>query len=204
MGHLCLLRSRTSHPPDSGDSEHPLTSEIDVPSHSSYFSQRKPRRPRRSATLPFQERIWKGTITYPLYLPTDRPPLPAPQPRTFAILETLPGMNPWDLGSRWMNFKAVMGNQLHDWLLPVRHSPCCDHTSTVSQYPLGPDFQELLIEAGLAPRPASNSPREVCARHFFSQCHFSPATTKAEAGRWLAKWRTARWLDERKGSQKNA
>ena len=99
-------------------------------------------------------------MTFPLHLPSDRPPLPAPQPRTFAILQTLPGMNVWDLGSSWQNFKAVFGSELHDWLLPLKHSPCCDHSLDVSQYPLGPDFEELLIEAGFAPRPTSRPPSE--------------------------------------------
>lgn len=138
-----------------GASDPPLTSDIDDPSHSSYFSNINPsRRPRRSSVLPYQDHIWRGTITYPLHLPMDRPPLPAPQPRTFAILETLPGMNPWDVGAPYPNFKAVFGQKLHDWLLPVKHSPCCDHSSLVSIYPLGPDFEELLVEAGLAYRPS--------------------------------------------------
>ncbi|KAK3050702.1 Palmitoyltransferase pfa5 [Extremus antarcticus] len=154
------LRGDTS-PSRSGDSELPLNSDLNDPSHSTYFTNlQTPRPPRRSSVLPFQERVWKGTVTYPVYLPTDRPPLPAAQPRTFAILETLPGMNPWDLGTSYSNFKAVFGDSLHDWLLPIRHSPCCDHSSLVSQYPLGPDFEELLIEAGLAPRPKHFYPRE--------------------------------------------
>ena len=148
-------------PTRSGDSDRPLTSDIDDPAHSTYFSNLYTARPRRSSsTLPYQNRIWRGTISYPLHLPTDRPPLPAPQPRIFAILETLPGMNPWDLGSPLLNFKAVFGEHLYDWLLPIKHSPCCDHFSEVSQYPLGPDFEELLIEAGLEERPSNFPPRE--------------------------------------------
>ena len=154
------LRTDVS-PSRSGDSERPLTSDINDPSHSTYFSNLQAHRPpRRSSALPFQDRVWKGTVTYPLHLPTDRPPLPAPHPKTFAILETLPGMNLWDLGSSYLNFKAVFGESLHDWLLPVKHSPCCDHSSLVSQYPLGPDFEELLVESGLAPRPSSLPPRQ--------------------------------------------
>lgn len=154
------LRSEIS-PSGSGESGRPLTSEIDDPSHSTYFSNlHTPRPRRRESVLPHQDKIWKGTVSYPLHLPSDRPPLPAPHPRTFAILETLPGMNVWDLGSSWQNFKAVFGSELHDWLLPIKHSPCCDHSSEVSQFPLGPDFEELLIEAGLVPRPASRAPSE--------------------------------------------
>lgn len=154
------LRSDIS-PSGSNESGRPLTSEIDDPSHSTYFSNlHTPRPRRRESVLPLQDRIWKGTVTYPIHLPSDRPPLPAPNPRTFAILETLPGMNVWDLGSSWLNFKSVFGNELHDWLLPIKHSPCCDHSSAVSHYPLGPDFEELLVEAGLAKRPSSLPPSE--------------------------------------------
>jgi len=148
-------------PTRSGDSQRPLTSDIDDPSHSSYFTSSNSRRHRRqSPVLPYQSQIWRGTVTYPLYFPTDRPPLPAPEFRTFAILETLPGMNIWDLGSSFENFCAVFGHRLHDWILPLKHSPCCDHSSLISQYPLGPDFEELLIEAGLEARPADLPPRE--------------------------------------------
>ena len=148
-------------PSGSGDSGQPLTSELDDPSHSTYFSNLHNPRPRRKeSVLPLQDQIWKGAVTYPIHLPSDRPPLPAPHPRTFAILQTLPGMNVWDLGSSWQNFKSVFGPELHDWLLPVKHSPCCDHSSDVSQFPLGPDFEELLIEAGLTPRPSSLPPSE--------------------------------------------
>ncbi|KAK6392327.1 hypothetical protein LTR65_003783 [Meristemomyces frigidus] len=139
-------------PSRSGDSERPLTSEIDDPSHSSYFNNEGRHWPLRKLA---RSAHWKGTVTYPLEgtLPTDQPPLPAPEPRTFAILETWPGMNPWDLGTPWRNLTAVLGTQLHNWLLPIRHSPCCDHSSAVSFYPLGPQFEELLEDVGLVQPP---------------------------------------------------
>lgn len=139
-------------------SQEPLTSDLDDPSHARYFSNMNLTRPLRR---PSRSQHWRGTVTYPLYLPTDRPPLPAPTPRTFAILETWPGMNPWDLGSPWRNFKAVMGTHAHDWILPFKHSPCCDHSSCVSWYPLGPQFEAFLDEVGLVnpPRPPSRRER---------------------------------------------
>lgn len=141
-----ISRSRS----DGGTSstERPLTSDLDDPSHLNYFNNERIGRPPR----PSQSKHWKGTITYPLTLPTDRPPIPAPSPRTFAILETWPGCNPWDLGSPWLNFKAVFGEVLHQWVLPIGFSPCCNHAPMVSFYPLGPDFEELLEEAGLVQR----------------------------------------------------
>lgn len=92
---------------------------------------------------------WRGTITYPLALPADRPPLPAPIPRTFAVLELPAGLNPWNLGSRWENFKAVLGEKPHHWISPFHYSPCCDHSSMSSYYALGPGFASHLKAIGL-------------------------------------------------------
>jgi len=142
-------------PSRSHKDDEPLTSEIDDPSHVNYFSNVHVNRPLRR---PCRSENWRGTVTYPLNLPTDRPPLPAPSPRTFAILETPPGMNPWDLGTPWRNFTAVMGPKLHNWLLPIGHSPCCDHTSRISWYPLGPQFERFLVEAGLVQQQPPSKP----------------------------------------------
>ncbi|KAI5867660.1 zf-DHHC-domain-containing protein [Durotheca rogersii] len=56
--------------------------------------------------------------------------------RTFAILKTEPGENPWDLGA-WQNWQAVMGVRVLDWFLPFRRSPCVNHESHASFYPMG-------------------------------------------------------------------
>lgn len=91
------------------------------------------------------------TVTYPLPRPAGLTQGPDGQPlaprdaqarRTFAILRTQPGENPWDLGP-WRNFKSVMGNNILEWLLPIRHSPCCNHESPVSEYEFGPVIQDL-------------------------------------------------------------
>ena len=81
------------------------------------------------------------TISYPL-----QPPQLVPQQeanprdqlatRKFAILRTKPRENPWDLGIR-RNWESVMGDSVLEWLLPLRRSPCCNHESMVSDYPLG-------------------------------------------------------------------
>ncbi|GIZ45717.1 hypothetical protein CKM354_000887200 [Cercospora kikuchii] len=161
-----LSQSQADRMSDEG-SERPLTSELDDPAHMNYF-QRQNRRPsaakRHSISHsppapPLQlppSKLFKGTITYPLQLPTNRPPIPAPEPRTFAILETPRGLNPWDLGSTYHNFLAVFGKFPLDWFLPIKHSPCCDHTSRISEYPLGPEFEVLLSDAGLV-RPATTT-----------------------------------------------
>jgi palmitoyltransferase len=64
--------------------------------------------------------------------------------RTFAILPMLQaGENPWDLGTRLLNFKTVMGTNLLDWFLPIRRSPCCNHEDAQSQYAMGPGVELL-------------------------------------------------------------
>ncbi|KAI0203293.1 DHHC palmitoyltransferase-domain-containing protein [Astrocystis sublimbata] len=69
--------------------------------------------------------------------------------RTFAILSTYPGENPWDLGY-WRNFKMVMGTNPVDWLLPIRHSPCTNHESSESLYPMDAFLDRLRSRFGLA------------------------------------------------------
>lgn len=91
------------------------------------------------------------TITYPLARPAGLTRGPNGQPlaprddlarRTFAVLRTDKGENPWDLGA-WRNFKTVMGNNALEWLLPIRHSPCCNHDSPKGDYEFGPLIPEL-------------------------------------------------------------
>ncbi|KAF4969740.1 hypothetical protein FSARC_3083 [Fusarium sarcochroum] len=121
------------------------------------------------------------TITYPLSLPT------APEPahlndngqvdsaapgatnpmsardeqakRTFAILKTEPGENPWHVGHR-NNFKTIMGNSFIEWLLPIRHSPCSRHDSMISDYEFGPLVEELKRRYGLAGGEAEKAATE--------------------------------------------
>ncbi|KAI1140768.1 zf-DHHC-domain-containing protein [Hypoxylon sp. FL0543] len=68
--------------------------------------------------------------------------------RTFAILKTEPGENPWDLGI-WRNWQTVMGNNVLDWFLPVRRSPCVNHDSHDSFYPMGPVLADVLARYDL-------------------------------------------------------
>ena len=69
--------------------------------------------------------------------------------RTFAILETDPGANPFDLGY-FGNFKQVMGNNLFDWLIPLRPSPLTDHSDPTSFYKVGRVLPRLKRHAGIA------------------------------------------------------
>ncbi len=72
--------------------------------------------------------------------------------RTFAILQMLQaGENPWDLGSRILNFKTVMGSNLLDWFLPLQRSPCCNHEDGESQFALGPSVELLKSSVGFIP-----------------------------------------------------
>jgi palmitoyltransferase len=69
--------------------------------------------------------------------------------RTFAILQTQSGENPWHVGYR-KNFKSVMGQTIFEWLLPLRHSPCTRHDNMVSDYEFGPLVEQLKRRYGLA------------------------------------------------------
>lgn len=64
---------------------------------------------------------------------------PAPEHK-FAIVKTEMGDNPWDTGSPLENFKSVMGDNLPDWFLPLKLSPCCAYTG---EYPVGPVVDKL-------------------------------------------------------------
>lgn len=80
------------------------------------------------------------------------PPLRTPshyiEPRTFAILSTRQGENPFDLGP-FENIQQVMGYTLLDWLLPIRSSPCANHTSSVSAFKMNDIVERLQEEVGL-------------------------------------------------------
>ena len=71
--------------------------------------------------------------------------------RTFAILETPAGFNPWDCGAL-RNIKEVMGNHIVDWFLPFKRSPCAEHNSDESMFRLGRQVETLKQEAGLVPK----------------------------------------------------
>lgn len=75
----------------------------------------------------------------------------------FAILQTLPGENPFDLGSPLKNIQQVMGFSLLEWLLPIKQSPCADHSSNESAFALGPVVTRLKKEAGLEVSTESES-----------------------------------------------
>jgi palmitoyltransferase len=72
-----------------------------------------------------------------------------PELRTFAILETEPGANPFDVGA-YDNFRQVMGHHLWDWLFPLRLSPQVDHTDPTCMYKVGPLVARLKRKAGIA------------------------------------------------------
>ena len=73
---------------------------------------------------------------------------PSPEVRTFAILYTKPGENPFDLGP-YKNFVSVMGDYWYDWLLPIKYSPCCNHDRQESEFAMGPVVQRMRREAGI-------------------------------------------------------
>ena len=70
--------------------------------------------------------------------------------RTFAVLRMPePGSNPWNLGSMLLNWETVMGDCVIDWFLPIKRSPCCDHSGE-SHFRVGPSVEHLRSVYGFA------------------------------------------------------
>ena len=108
------------------------------------FAIYMPHPPPPQTIAPFQ------TITYPIVSASqDHLRASMPASRTFAILHTRAGENPWDLGY-YENFCLVMGRTPLDWVLPLRYSPLCDHSLGESDFPLGPVIRRMKEEAGIA------------------------------------------------------
>ncbi|KAL4877514.1 zf-DHHC-domain-containing protein [Aspergillus karnatakaensis] len=130
------------------------------------------------------------TITYPLPpipLPPppvpshpaagegDQPPLPPPntsilplapgEQHVFAILQTLPGENPFDLGSPLKNLQQVLGHSITEWFLPIKRSPCAEHSSHQSEFAMGPVVSRLKTEAGLDFTPSSGNRQTATEGH---------------------------------------
>ncbi|OAL39549.1 hypothetical protein AYO20_00946 [Fonsecaea nubica] len=74
--------------------------------------------------------------------------------RVFAILESPPGGNPFDIGAGG-NFREVMGYRVFDWLFPLRASPLLDHSDPVSMYKLGSVVESMKRGAGIGEGAAS-------------------------------------------------
>ncbi|PWY90882.1 zf-DHHC-domain-containing protein [Aspergillus heteromorphus CBS 117.55] len=96
------------------------------------------------------------TITYPLPPAPLNPEAageyqPPGEQHVFAILQTLPGENPFDLGSSFRNLQQVLGYSVLDWFLPLKQSPCAERKNTESFFELGPVVSRLKKEAGLNP-----------------------------------------------------
>lgn len=112
-----------------------------------------------------------ATISYPLAPTptlTPTPPSqetqnktpPSNQRHVFAILQTQPGENPFDLGSWTKNLQQVMGFSVAEWLLPFKQSPCANHSSLESAFALGPVVERLKRDAGLEPGPVPEEEEE--------------------------------------------
>ncbi|RDW72477.1 uncharacterized protein DSM5745_07649 [Aspergillus mulundensis] len=91
----------------------------------------------------------------PQHAPPPPPPPPPPadpsEQHVFAILQTLPGENPFALGSPLKNLQQILGHSIIDWLLPIKRSPCVDHSNAESEFAMGPVVTRLKKEAGLEP-----------------------------------------------------
>ena len=90
------------------------------------------------------------TITFSTAPNTENSQALSNATKTFAILHSKPGENPWDLGP-YENLRSVMGEHWLDWFLPIKYSPCCDHERYDSQFAVGPVVQRMTKEAGITP-----------------------------------------------------
>ncbi|KAI0542655.1 DHHC palmitoyltransferase-domain-containing protein [Xylaria digitata] len=88
--------------------------------------------------------------------------------RTFAILGTEPGENPWDLGP-WRNWQSIMGTNPLDWVLPIHHSPCANHESLESLYDMDRMLNQLRNRYGLPTGPPSDESTIMQMRDLQSQ-----------------------------------
>ncbi|KAI1080519.1 zf-DHHC-domain-containing protein [Whalleya microplaca] len=80
--------------------------------------------------------------------------------RTFAILRTEPGENPWDIGLG-RNWQSVMGSNAFDWFLPFRKSPCVNHESHESFYPMDRVLENVRARYGLPSLTNDNAALEM-------------------------------------------
>ncbi|KAL8736386.1 MAG: hypothetical protein Q9181_002438 [Wetmoreana brouardii] len=102
--------------------------------------------------------------------PTSTPPPPQQQQqpvaplRTFAILHSRPGENPWDLGYT-RNFISVMGEHWYDWFLPLRHPPSARHDRLDCEFETGPVVERMKREAGIIPPSDMPEMEEKPRRH---------------------------------------
>lgn len=80
--------------------------------------------------------------------------------RTFAIVKTEMGENPWDLGY-YDNWVSVMGDTIWQWLLPIKESPCCRAENNISFYELGPNYHAVRSRYGLPDLPANEASLEM-------------------------------------------
>ncbi|KAL8667556.1 MAG: hypothetical protein Q9168_007230 [Polycauliona sp. 1 TL-2023] len=84
--------------------------------------------------------------------------------RTFAILHSKPGENPWDLGS-FRNFKSVMGENWYDWFLPIKPSPCAKHERPDCEFETGDVVDRMKVEVGIISPPHTPIDDEKPRRH---------------------------------------
>ncbi|EXJ66023.1 uncharacterized protein A1O5_10637 [Cladophialophora psammophila CBS 110553] len=96
----------------------------------------------------------QGTANTPPSASDSQPTISTPtvpskvETRAFAILESPPGGNPFDIGAMG-NFREVMGYTVFDWVFPLRPSPLVDHSDPVSMYKLGPVLERMKRDAGI-------------------------------------------------------
>ncbi|KAH8594061.1 DHHC palmitoyltransferase-domain-containing protein [Bisporella sp. PMI_857] len=84
---------------------------------------------------------YSGNRSYSREKPSARDQLAK---RTFSILQTREGENPWDQGSYFRNIQCVLGRSIFEWFVPFKRSPLCNHEDSRSYYSLGPSVDRLI------------------------------------------------------------
>lgn len=142
-------------------------------------------------------------VTFPPLSYLERLPADAPLPpsRTFCVLRTLPGQNPWNCGPA-RNFRDVMGEHWYQWVLPVKLSPLLNRGPDESLYLTGRVVRKMMRKSGIsaADRQSSRSNTDTLSRGVGEGSE--PRTEQRKRRRRGRTTSTARDQEEQAGSQK--
>lgn len=69
------------------------------------------------------------------------------QSRSYIVVQTQPGDNPWDMGV-WNNVRSIMGDSVIGWFIPWTMSPIARHDSHEGEFGWGTVVQRMMEEHG--------------------------------------------------------
>jgi palmitoyltransferase len=68
--------------------------------------------------------------------------------RSYIVVQTQPGDNPWDMGA-WKNVRSIMGESVIGWFIPWTMSPIVQHDSHEGEFGWGKVVQRMMEEHGV-------------------------------------------------------